>query len=970
MLDLYLYTSNDVLPDLLYSPGHLYDKSRAGTGSRFEVRPCQSSILSKPGTATPVLRTRKVHASVLNGNDAGATRTRERRVLFVSLFLVLLARGTHFVVQSTRLEQLNFEPDMPHDRPAYPPQPAQPPGKTYCQYSPDGQRLLVAGCANYARSFRTNDDDEPDVLDGIRDDTLALVVGDDYCILGTEDGAVCEYAVPSGQLKDILVRSTLPIRDIAIDPVGREWVAVCSDEVEVKLVNRLDIEKIHTLRDHTKPVKHVSYDPTGSYLAASCTDGKIYIYDVQNTSQPRLHNTVDGLIQRLDGADEATSKAVWHPLGGVFACASASREILVVNLQDSKIIARFSGGHDGKITSIAWSPNGALLASAAADDTLVVWDAEAQKILMKNRYERVLCCEWHPRGENLFSWTNGEGECFIIPGFLSKADHIELLNQPGRAGLGQVNPAQPQKQLQTNGHKTLVNGRGRARTPDSLDGYLNDADDEGWIEDDDGAGYKNINGKRAGGELNGDHAKRSRHYFEPEIHESFQPGATPWRGNRKYLCLNLTGFVWTVNNDTHNTVTVEFYDREMHRDFHFTDSFQYDKACLNEQGCLFACPPSHGQPATLFYRPHETWTNRADLRVLLPDGEDISCIALSNRYIVACTTANYVRVWTLFGTPYKVWRLKSTPAVTCAAHGDFLMTICNGPVDASVSTQLTYSIDNLRHDESCQSEDLVALGTLRQKSRLLVGDDGDDEEDVENVMLTTLFWTDTADPAIYDSTGTLLVLQHWRTPGQAKWVPILDTRQLSRLQDGKKQETYWPVAVADEKFHCIILKGGDQYPYFPRPLLTEFELEIPIGQPVKRKRVSTEDDNDDELDDPEETNTTMAQRLEESYVRTSLLLSLLDDAIQSRGDHASHHDKTEIARREIEVDKTLLQLLAVECREGEDRGMKALEIVSLMRDRGGKMIEAASKVAGRWGRNVLEEKIREMGERRFGGLDD
>lgn len=48
------------------------------------------------------------------------------------------------------------------------------------------------------------------------------------------------------------------------------------------------------------------------------------------------------------------------------------------------------------------------------------------------------------------------------------------------------------------------------------------------------------------------------------------------------LGLNLTGFVWTVDQDTHHTVTVEFYDREYHRDFHFTDPYLYDKACLSK----------------------------------------------------------------------------------------------------------------------------------------------------------------------------------------------------------------------------------------------------------------------------------------------------------------------------------------------------------------------------------------------------
>ena len=222
-------------------------------------------------------------------------------------------------------------------------------------------------------------------------------------------------------------------------------------------------------------------------------------------------------------------------------------------------------------------------------------------------------------------------------------------------------------------------------------------------------------------------------------------------------------------------------------------------------------------------------------------------------------------------------------------------------------------------------------------------------------MLTLL-----QNPCIYDSTGTLLILAHWRSPSQAKWVPLLDTTQLDRLASGKKEESYWPVAVAQGKFHCIILKGGDQYPYFPKPLLSEFDLKVPV--------VATPPKSADEEADGEESNVRAGARLEESFVRSSVLLSLLDDVVSSV-QNPSHSQRSELARRELEVDKVLLQLLAVECRQGEERGMKALEIVGLMRDRGGKMIEAASKVAGRWGRSLLEEKIREMGEKRLMGLD-
>jgi hypothetical protein len=92
---------------------------------------------------------------------------------------------------------------------------------------------------------------------------------------------------------------------------------------------------------------------------------------------------------------------------------------------------------------------------------------------------------------------------------------------------------------------------------------------------------------------------------------------------------------------------------------------------------------------------------------LAADGE--IALALSDSYIVAVTTKDYVRVYTLFGTPYKVYRQKS-PAVTCAAWRDYVMTIGNGPLGSDgLTATLTYSIENVKRDEVCQNEDVVAL---------------------------------------------------------------------------------------------------------------------------------------------------------------------------------------------------------------------------------------------------------------------
>ncbi|KAL8658136.1 MAG: hypothetical protein Q9202_007626 [Teloschistes flavicans] len=827
--------------------------------------------------------------------------------------------------------------------------PAHPNGPTFLTYTPDGTKLITAGSNNVIRVYQTGSDGEPTNIDDVQDSNTALAASNDIFITGSEDGSVCVYTLDNYLYDRMLTRCTLPIRDIALSSDGL-WAAVASDELEVKIIDTRDMTNVLYIRDLPKPPKHLSFHPSGSYLAISCTDGLVYVYSI-STEDPTLRNKFDGMIRRLEGEDEKSAEVIWHPDGRAFATPTATRDVQVFNQDDGRKERIFTGGHMGDITALAWSPNGALLATAASDRKILIWDTKTQKIIARYDYSGVVNLAWHP-SDNILSFVTSDGELFIYPDFLSM-ENLSLLKQP-------TQPApfirDPLSETSGNARKTITNGlkpvlesrTKRRSTPDSLDDILgpqSEGEEDDFVDDDDGAGYHdglNGYGKRSHDLLDGlkDRDSKRRAIFpswEPQIHEPIQPGSTPWRGDRRYLCLNLTGFVWTVDQDSHHTVTVEFYDREFHRDFHFTDPYLYDKACLNEHGTLFSCPPSRDHPAMIFYRPHETWTSRADWRTQLPAGEDITSISLSDSYITITTTASYIRTYTLFGTPLRIHRQKSSPIVTCVSWRNYILTLGNGPVGASGNTQLVYTIGNVKRDEVCQSEDVVALPP--------------------DTTLKSVFWSDQGDPCIYDSSGVLLVLLHWRNPGQARWVPLLDTKMLERLRDGKREESYWPVAVAQDKFHCIILKGGDQYPYFPRPLLSEFEFKIPItASPSSR---------DEERDNPA---TGEGQRLEESFVRSSLMLSLLEDLTSST--HATYAQKSEVSRRETEVDKLLLQLLNVECREGEERGMKALEIVGLMRDRSGKMLEAAQKVAGRYGRGVLQEKIQEVAEKRLMGMDE
>ncbi|KAJ5272829.1 hypothetical protein N7478_007954 [Penicillium angulare] len=806
---------------------------------------------------------------------------------------------------------MSHDPNRPRGRPAHTP------GVTVLAYTPNGKHVITAGSNSAVRIYNVGDDGEPKTLDeGFLDGYVAIGATNDQFIVGTEDGQVWPYDITTGKMGDQLVRSALPLRDLAVSP-DQQWVAVASDELTVKLVKIDNQLQIKYLREQTTGSKHVTFDPSGRYMAVSAIDGILYIYSLAE-EEPQLLRKLDGVIQKLEPSAEATSAAVWHPDGTAFAVAESTREIAIYSVSDWKKEKLFTGGHTGDITAVSWASNGTLLVSAGADGQVVLWESRTQQVLRRFEFANIINFAWHPKNKNTASFTNSDGELFIYDNFVPKEHEAQLQKSLQAAP---IYPG-PLGEISNNVQRTLtdrsrdaIKRTARAGSLDSLDDILGqDEDMEDFVEDDDGAGYfegTNQHGKRPNGhldDLDGPASKRvNSGAVQPKAHPPIQPGS-----------LNLTGAVWTVDQETHHTVTVEFFDQELHRNYHFTDPYQYDKACINENGTLFSNDPSDG-PATIFYRPHETWTTRADWRIQLPEGESVRAMALSESYVVAVTSKDYVRVYTLFGTPFRLYRQKSQ-AVTCVAWRDYIMTIGNGPVGPDGRhTTLQYTLENVKRDEVCQNEDVVALPAEAQ--------------------LQSVFFSDTGDPCIYDSTGVLLVLQHW--PG------------------GRKEENYWPVAVAHDKFHCIILKGGDKNPYFPRPLLSEFDFQVPISSSA-----ANDPDETKEAADSRKTSS----KLEETFVRSSLLLSLFRDLLSSTNAPASQ--RSEMARKELEIDKTLLQMLAIECRDGEERGMKALEIVKMMTDRNGKMVEAAAKVAERYDRGVLEDKIRDLAERRATGLDD
>lgn len=157
---------------------------------------------------------------------------------------------------------------------------------------------------------------------------------------------------------------------------------------------------------------------------------------------------------------------------------------------------------------------------------------------------------WHPY-ENLVSFTTSDGELFIYANLVPKTN-ITLLEKPLEPAPFNHDPdpeaSNGTRRAQPNGSTELTVARGRRQgTPDTLDEILGPAladDEDDFVVDDDGAGYLdevNGHGKRSNGHLDpidelGYKRRATGQSWRPSLHESFQSGSTPWRGNRRYLC--------------------------------------------------------------------------------------------------------------------------------------------------------------------------------------------------------------------------------------------------------------------------------------------------------------------------------------------------------------------------------------------------------------------------------------------------
>ncbi|KAK5961947.1 chromatin-binding protein CTF4 PWA37_000836 [Arxiozyma heterogenica] len=502
-----------------------------------------------------------------------------------------------------------------------------------------------------------------------------------------------------------------------------------------------------------------------------------------------------------------------------------------------------------------------------------------------------------------------------------------------------------------------------------------DANEDNFIEDDDGAGYVEQSYNKTSSSTR--YSKSNKRYNLPILptmnskafkYRPISPGGTPFgTGERRYLTMNTIGYVNTVCNNEQYSVTVSFFDTGRFNEYHFEDLFGFDVCYLNDKGVLFA----QSKTGQIQYRPHVTVNRNWTKIIPLNKNEIITTIAATPKRVIVGTSFGYVRTFNQFGIPLSVEKMSPVVALTAYEYRVFLVHFSKyHGVSFSLYEQSPERTVYF-HRESSLPIPLPQTAISANAEYVHLNFDS-----FNPMGIKSLFFSEYGDPCIFGKDDVLLILNKWRRPKESRWVPILDSNmEIWRMSGGKESHDIhvWPLGLTTTAFSCILVKGKNVWPIFPLPLPTDMELRMPVLvkkqlwenhlEKQKERESKREQDGIDAVTENNDDNNIelpVEMQAEEESVRNRVLTELLTETIENEGELYGNENSI-VASLNLAYDKAILKLIAVACSNQETE--KALSLVQELKQDAA--LNAAGKIAQRAEMMTLMRKINEMREVRF-----
>lgn len=153
---------------------------------------------------------------------------------------------------------------------------------------------------------------------------------------------------------------------------------------------------LQTYRQHTQPVKSVSWSPAGGgYIASGSWDTTAQVWEA---------TTGERLLPDYYRHQTQVEAVAWSPNGRYIASAGVDGLVQVWHAFNKRTIVSYAG-HRGQISALSWSPDARYIASASHDHTVHIWEAQTGKVLLdyKQHNGQVTAVAWSPDGRQIAS---------------------------------------------------------------------------------------------------------------------------------------------------------------------------------------------------------------------------------------------------------------------------------------------------------------------------------------------------------------------------------------------------------------------------------------------------------------------------------------------------------------------------------------------------------------------------------------
>ncbi|XP_026098358.1 WD repeat and HMG-box DNA-binding protein 1 [Carassius auratus] len=293
-------------------------------------------------------------------------------------------------------------------------------GHTDVCFDDEGKCIVTCGSDGDVRIWESLDDDDPKSIN-VGEKVYSVALKNGKLVTAVSNNTVQIHTFPEGDPDGILTRFTTNANHVTFNSSGSRVAAGSSDFI-VKIVDVVDSSQQKTLRGHDAPVLSVALDPSDEFLASSSCDGSVTVWSIESQTQVAQWK----ILQKSSDVSNAKSlcRLAWQPRSGKLLAVPVD---LTIQLYDKKTWTHISTLSDDLITQVVnvvvWSPCGKFLAAGTVGGNLLIWDVEAKLCIERQKHEKgftVCGMAWHPSGGRI-AYTDTEGCLGLLEGVSSSS---------------------------------------------------------------------------------------------------------------------------------------------------------------------------------------------------------------------------------------------------------------------------------------------------------------------------------------------------------------------------------------------------------------------------------------------------------------------------------------------------------------------------------------------------------------------